>query len=112
MNRKLIAVSHEEIFASFNDETGPRTSQEIKFNLRDCVDNDEKPIGKHILYECPTQLGRICGVPCHVEGGSRQEKSWQFDGNEHAPTLTPSIQCLRDDCRWHGFITNGELVTV
>jgi len=26
-------------------------------------------------------------------------------------SLTPSIQ-RQDECRWHGFITNGEIVTV
>lgn len=37
--------------------------------------------------------------------------NWQRTGEEFATmSLTPSI--LRKDCGWHGFITNGEVLTV
>ena len=37
---------------------------------------------------------------------------WQRTGDQfEILTLTPSIQRM-DDCRWHGFITNGEVITV
>lgn len=34
--------------------------------------------------------------------------SWQWDGNEEKPTLTPSVHCIG---RWHGFITAGRMVS-
>jgi hypothetical protein len=33
---------------------------------------------------------------------------WEYEGPEDAPTLTPSINCMSDQC-WHGFIRNGVL---
>jgi hypothetical protein len=36
-------------------------------------------------------------------------EDWQWDGNREAPTLTPSIHVVGI---WHGFMTNGELVSV
>lgn len=32
---------------------------------------------------------------------------WDWDGNEDAPTLTPSVHAVGV---WHGFVTNGELI--
>lgn len=34
-------------------------------------------------------------------------RNWGWDGNEEAPTLTPSIHTIG---HWHGFIRNGFLV--
>lgn len=34
---------------------------------------------------------------------------WWWDGNEDAPTLTPSVDCSETG-GWHGFIRAGELV--
>ena len=33
---------------------------------------------------------------------------WQWDGNEDAPTLTPSLHLVDT---WHGWMRNGELVS-
>jgi hypothetical protein len=33
---------------------------------------------------------------------------WKWDGNKEAPTLTPSIDVHGV---WHGFLTNGKLIT-
>ncbi len=35
--------------------------------------------------------------------------SWQWDGNETAPTLTPSINC---NGYWHGYVCAGRMVSV
>lgn len=32
---------------------------------------------------------------------------WGWDGNEDAPTLTPSLHCIG---HWHGWVRNGMLV--
>lgn len=39
---------------------------------------------------------------------------WQWDGNLHAPTLTPSIDRHPNWNKpgWHGFMTNGEMRSV
>lgn len=36
---------------------------------------------------------------------------WRWNGDRSSPTLTPSIQRLVG-CRWHGFLTAGEFVTI
>lgn len=40
----------------------------------------------------------------HINGGH----SWEFDGNEDSPTLTPSVNA---EGQWHGFITAGRAVS-
>ena len=34
--------------------------------------------------------------------------SWQFDGNEVKPTLTPSVHAVGS---WHGYVTAGRMVS-
>lgn len=33
---------------------------------------------------------------------------WTWDGNQENPTITPSINVIG---RWHGYLTNGKLIT-
>jgi hypothetical protein len=42
-----------------------------------------------------------------INGGNMPGKRWGWDGNEDAPTLTPSIHCIG---HWHGWVRNGALV--
>lgn len=35
--------------------------------------------------------------------------SWEWDGNRDAPTITPSLDWIDT---WHGWMRNGELVSV
>lgn len=42
------------------------------------------------------------------KGGSGGPRIWAWDGNEDKPTLTPSIHCTGI---WHGYLTNGRLVS-
>jgi len=48
----------------------------------------------------PDALGIKYGDP----GGPRV---WGWNGNVESPTLTPSIQ----DGNWHGYLTNGKLIS-
>ena len=65
-----------------------------------------------IYLMCPS-CGETHGVP--VKPGD--PNGWDWNGNQDEPTLTPSI-FFRDghiqnrDCRWHGYLTNGEWRTV
>jgi hypothetical protein len=78
-----------------------------------------------ILYNCPCGCGRIGGVdfnprnPSHSEAVGRAV--WNWDGNEHNPTLTPSIRHIphpmgphsteaerqQAACAWHGHLVAG-----
>ena len=43
------------------------------------------------------------------------EPHWQWNGNKECPTLTPSIlvhAVPNWDNGWHGFLTDGKLITV
>lgn len=86
-------------------------------------DRDGKPIPLRerigITFKCP--CGAAC-VPVFVpfsnpEGGgppvvSPGGHSWTREGNTFETlTLTPSIQRV-EGCRWHGYVTNGEVRTV
>jgi len=43
-----------------------------------------------------------------IKVGEKVAEHWQWDGNEDAPTITPSIHVLE---HWHGWMKNGELVS-
>ena len=46
------------------------------------------------------------GAPIDADG----RHTWQRSGDTfETMSLTPSIQRM-DNCRWHGFITNGEVI--
>lgn len=75
--------------------------------------------GVGISCDCPCgKCGRRLYVPFHnpLDGGSsydtRPDGGWERAGDTFETlTLTPSIQRMDPDgCRWHGFITNGEIV--
>ena len=83
------------------------------------TDKDGKPVPLRekigLVCDCPR-----CG-PDHplfvpfanpFDGGApRYEVTWQRTGDAFETlTLRPSI--LRNDCGWHGFITNGAVETV
>jgi hypothetical protein len=62
------------------------------------------PGGRYLLYVCPRDKG-FCGVPIapnHLANGA----SWHHDGNDDAPTLTPSVNCV-GGCGWHGWVRGG-----
>ena len=63
----------------------------------------------HICIETP---GGTAVLPidekCREEWGG---PCWQWDGNREAPTITPSIQIRGSQGEWHGWMTEGKLVT-
>lgn len=58
---------------------------------------------RRIFFRCPN--GNLCNVPI-APTRLRNGATWQWNGNEDAPTLSPSIDCK--GC-WHGHIRNGTL---
>lgn len=69
-------------------------------------------------FKCPVH-DRRCGE-LHIAGRNPNLKRdgqgqnggvamWDFDGNEAAPTFTPSVNCK--GC-WHGYIEHGRCVSV
>lgn len=75
--------------------------------------------GVGIEFDCP--CGGICGhslfVPFEnpLDGGAQYGPTgWKRAGDTFETlTLTPSILRLApSQCGWHGFVTNGEIITV
>ena len=56
----------------------------------------------------------ICSLlvgPQHHPRTADRETVWQHDGNDNRPTLHPSV-LNPEEGGWHGFIQDGELITV
>jgi Family of unknown function (DUF6527) len=66
------------------------------------------PCGNHDeAHRCYVPFANPIGPGPHVNA-----KGWQRTGDTFETlTLSPSIQRI-GDCRWHGFIRNGEVTTV
>lgn len=67
---------------------------------------------KRVLYLMlphRTSKGQFVNIPTHVTIDHKNDcgASWSWDGNENAPTLSPSIHTYGV---WHGFVQKGELV--
>ncbi len=77
---------------------------------------------------CPSEegVGIILNCPCGCEEelyvpfsnpldenlGAKYQKGWKRTGDTFETlTLEPSIQ-RRTACKWHGYIRNGEIITV
>lgn len=64
------------------------------------------PCGKACLRAFVAFSNPLDGGGAHISPG---QPTWERKGEAFETlTLTPSIQRL-DNCRWHGFITNGEV---
>lgn len=94
---------------------------DAKVKFYDDVSADAVPAATATTFsfQCPTHRNRRCGE-LHIAGRNPNLKRdpqgqnggiamWDFDGNETAPTFTPSVNCK--GC-WHGHITNGRCVDV
>jgi hypothetical protein len=57
-------------------------------------------------FVCPKTAKKCGTIVIGYPNKPSHSPSWQFDGNQQAPTLRPSIDC-RGGCKWHGFLTNG-----
>jgi hypothetical protein len=66
-------------------------------------------IGKHVVFDCVRcqKLHEVPIAPLKNALGF----GWTWDGNEEAPTLSPSVDCRVEDggCGWHGWIRAGKL---
>lgn len=61
---------------------------------------------REFWFKCPGACKSITRIAIRpVVNGSPQ--SWEWDGNEQAPTLKPSINHV--GC-WHGWLTAGEFI--
>ena len=64
------------------------------------IDGDGRPCG----------MGFICPCGCGQEGWlpfrPAPSPSWEWDGNETSPTLSPSV-LQRNGCKWHGYLRAG-----
>lgn len=116
MNRPMRRVETiDELFQACDERGGKGPPADIVYRITSVVDVNDQPHGHVIHYTCPSGSGRLCGVPMLAPDDVKPATMgtcWQYDGNIDRPTLQPSIQCLCEGCRWHGFITNGELVTL
>lgn len=62
-------------------------------------------------------LNFICPCGCGegdfifvAKGQTKQQSCWKWDGNKAKPTLEPSIFRVGAECKWHGFLKNGEWI--
>lgn len=76
--------------------------------------------GVGLLYDCPCGCGDRRYVPFRnpLDGGPQHadaaRAAWQRTGEDFETlTLAPSIKHVpvdHEDCAWHGFIRNGEII--
>lgn len=70
--------------------------------------------GSDIIFDCPCGCDDPLCIPVDppLDGTPmRHARGWKRTGDDFATmTLTPSILRM-DGCKWHGFITNGEIIT-
>lgn len=56
----------------------------------------------------PNGVGARIPIRPLLNAGTNNGHSWQWDGNEDTPTLTPSINA---EGMWHGYVTAGRMVS-
>ena len=68
------------------------------------TDADGHPLW--MQFWCVTHPDKRCQIALRPSKKNAVGASWDWDGNYHAPTVTPSIDC-RGACGWHGWIKQG-----
>jgi hypothetical protein len=74
--------------------------------------------GIGVIFDCPCGCDNPLFIPFRnpLDGGEGEygQGGWQRErDNFYNMSLTPSIlRREKDGCGWHGFITNGEVITV
>jgi len=57
---------------------------------------------RSMCLQLPDGMASIIDIrPCNPGG-----PSWEWDGNEEQPTLSPSVHAID---RWHGWVRNGRM---
>jgi len=115
LNPQWVGAGGEGIYNADGTKAQKRTGVGISFYCP-CPDCTSKRIGNEdhdfyyrvfVAFENP-----VDGGPAH---DPRPNQQWKRVGEDFAAlTLTPSIQRHRigeDGCTWHGYITNGEVIT-
>ena len=69
------------------------------------ITNDSKEAS--LLFTCPCGCGKIGAIVI----GSETEHGWKWNGDRVNPTFTPSVLQVKG-CGWHGYLTNGEWISV
>lgn len=62
-----------------------------------------------MIFCCPCGCGESGSIAFKGSGKNRPE--WNWNGKQDKPTLTPSLN-KQDDCKWHGFLTDGVFKSV
>lgn len=69
------------------------------------ITTDEKTSQRWFWFKCPGSCGQVSAIALRpVVDLQPGRHSWDFDGNEEAPTLHPSINHV--GC-WHGWLRSG-----
>jgi hypothetical protein len=69
------------------------------------ITKDEATGQRWFWFKCPGACGQVSAIALRpVVKPTPGQHSWEFDGNEEAPTLSPSINHV--GC-WHGFLRAG-----
>jgi hypothetical protein len=93
------------------------TDANVRFHGLDYKETDPA-VASRFSFACPRTAKRRCSglliagrtdIPRDGQGNNGGAPQWDFDGNAHAPTFHPSINCK--GC-WHGFIQKGRCVNV
>lgn len=74
------------------------------------VDLDPKLTASTLDFRCPACGEHRIAIPIGP-GSVFPSKPWDATGTVENLTVTPSIDAHTPPCRWHGFITNGEIST-
>lgn len=97
LNPRFVGAGGDDITDAAGTPVPARHGVAITF---DCPCGSE-----HCLRVCIEFANPLDGQPPHCPDGPK----WQRAGDTFEMiTLTPSIQRL-DCCKWHGFVTNGEV---
>ena len=73
--------------------------------LRYPIKEEYANLGDYWEYSMTKKQGDIVRIPL----SGTTEKPWNWNGNREFPTITPSINVVG---RWHGFLTNGKIITL
>lgn len=68
---------------------------------------DSSGVECHLMFTCPCGCGKMGGLTIDRPG----THGWVWNGDRVNPTFTPSI-LQTNGCRWHGYLTNGEFISV
>lgn len=64
---------------------------------------------KGVRFICPCGCGNESYLPIRTKDETR---GWDWNEDENEPTLRPSVYNTGMPCKWHGFLTSGEWVSV